>query len=107
MAKSNLTDRRHRNHLEVCKSCMTKVTRVSTFFDGTQYRSPVSEPLIEMTGVMSLSTILRCFRPRRAVGFDRAVEYNVPVGVENFSDVFKFMLKATDLSVISMNSGIP
>ena len=33
-ARSNPTARRRRNHLEVCKSCMTKVTRVSTFSMG-------------------------------------------------------------------------
>ena len=33
-ARSNPTARRRRNHLEVCKSCMTKVTRVSTLSMG-------------------------------------------------------------------------
>ena len=39
-ARSNPTARRRRNHLEVCKSCMTKVTRVSTLSMGygTEYR---------------------------------------------------------------------
>ena len=36
--RSNPTARRRRNHLEVCKSCMTKVTRVSTLSMGTEYR---------------------------------------------------------------------
>ena len=35
--RSNPTARRSRNHLEVCKSCMTKVTRVTTLLDGTEY----------------------------------------------------------------------
>ena len=33
-ARSNPTARRRRNHLEVCKSCMTKVTRMSTLSMG-------------------------------------------------------------------------
>ena len=35
-ARSNPIARRRRNHLEVCKSCMTKVTRVSVILDETE-----------------------------------------------------------------------